>query len=598
MRFIERFERLKFMRKTKIICTLGPAVDDERILRNIIEEGMDVARLNFSHGSHEEHLKRVLSFKKIREEIGKPVALLLDTKGPEIRIGRFEDGGVELNTNESFILTTEDVLGSKEKVSITYEKLPQVVNKGDKILIDDGLVELIVTELTNTDIICRIINGGTITDKKSLNVPGVRLDMPYLSDKDVEDIIFAINHDFDYIAASFTRTATDIIEIKTILEENGGQDIQIIAKIENGEGVDNIDEILMASDGIMVARGDMGVEIDYNELPRIQKLLIKKAMIHGKKSITATQMLDSMIIKPRPTRAEISDVANAIYDGTSAIMLSGETSIGKYPVESVKTMAKIAESTESNIHYKKRFHQMELTESISNVTDAISHATCTTAHDLDAAAILTLTVSGTTARMISKFRPACPIIGCTTNEKVCRQLNMSWGVTPVLFEEKQTSDELFEHAVDKAVENGIVKSGDLVVLTAGLPMGIPGMTNILKVHIVGNILMRGTGVTKKTAVGTLCVCKNEEEALKNFNGGEILVIPETTNKLMSILRRAKGIITEKGDLTSHAAIVGLSLDVPVICGAEHATKVLRSGITVTMDAATGIVYSGVKNENK
>ena len=583
------------MRKTKIICTLGPAVDDEMILRSIIEEGMDVARLNFSHGSHEEHFKRVIALKKVREEIGKPVALLLDTKGPEIRIGRFEDGRVELNTNESFILTTEDILGSREKVSVTYEKLPQVVNKGDKILIDDGLVELMVTELTNTDIICRIINGGVISDKKSVNVPGAKLDMPYLNDKDIEDIKFAIENDFDYIAASFTRTATDIIDIKTILEENGGQDIQIIAKIENGEGVENIDEILMASDGIMVARGDMGVEIDYNELPRIQKLLIKKAMIHGKKSITATQMLDSMIIKPRPTRAEISDVANAIYDGTSAIMLSGETSIGKYPVESVKTMAKIAESTESTIHYKKRFHQMELTESISNVTNAISHATCTTAHDLDAAAILTLTVSGTTARMISKFRPACPIIGCTTNEKVCRQLSMSWGVIPVLFEEKQTSDELFEHAVEKAVETGIVKSGDLVVLTAGLPIGIPGMTNILKVHIVGNILMRGTGVTQKTAVGTLCVCKNEEEALENFNGGEILVIPETTNRLMSLLRRAKGIITEKGDLTSHAAIVGLSLDVPVICSAEHATQVLRSGITVTMDAAAGIIYSGANN---
>ncbi|NLB79061.1 MAG: pyruvate kinase, partial [Clostridiaceae bacterium] len=434
------------MRKTKIICTLGPAVDDESILRKIIEEGMDVARLNFSHGNHEEHLKRVISFKKIREELGKPVALLLDTKGPEIRLGRFEEGGAELNTNEKFILTTEEILGNKDKVSVSYNKLPQFVKKGDRILIDDGLVELIVTELTDADITCRIINGGVITDKKSLNVPGVKLDMPYLSDKDVEDIMFAIKHDFDYIAASFTRTATDIIEIKNILEENGGQDIQIIAKIENGEGVGNIDEILMASDGIMVARGDMGVEIDYNELPRIQKLLIKKAMIHGKKSITATQMLDSMIIKPRPTRAEISDVANAIYDGTSCIMLSGETSIGKYPVESVKTMAKIAKSTEGAIHYKKRFNQTELTESISNVTNAISHATCTTAHDLDAAAILTLTVSGTTARMISKFRPECPIIGCTTNEKVYRQLSMSWGVIPVLFEEKQTSDELFEHA--------------------------------------------------------------------------------------------------------------------------------------------------------
>jgi len=586
------------MRKTKIICTLGPAVDDEKILRSMIEEGMDVARLNFSHGSHEEHLKRVNTFKKVRAEVGKPVALLLDTKGPEIRLGIFEGGGAELYANETFILTTREILGNNEKVSVSYDKLPRCVNKDDRILLDDGLIELIVTETTDTDIICRIINGGIIKDKKGVNVPGVKLDMPYLSEKDIDDIKFAIEHDFDYIAASFTRKASDIIDIKTIIEENGGQDIQIIAKIENGEGVENIDEILMVSDGLMVARGDMGVEIDYNELPRIQKMLIKKSMIHGKKSITATQMLDSMIFKPRPTRAEICDVANAIYDGTSAIMLSGETSVGKYPVESVKTMAKIAESTEASIHYKKRFHEMELNESISNVTNAISHATCTTAHDLDAAAIITLTVTGTTARMISKFRPACPIIGCTTNEKVCRQLSMSWGVIPVLFEEKENSDELFEHAVEKAVETGIVKSGDLVVLTAGLPMGIPGMTNILKVHMVGNILLKGTGVTKKTAIGTLCVCKNEEEAMKNFNGGEILVIPETTNNLMSILRRAKGIITEKSGLTSHAAIVGLSLDIPVICGAEHATKILRSGITVTMDAAAGIVYSGANNDSK
>lgn len=582
------------MRKTKIICTLGPAVEDENILRKIIEEGMDVARLNFSHGSHDEHLERVEALKKVRKEVGKPVALLLDTKGPEIRLGRFEEGRVALNAGDRFTLTAEEIPGTKEKVSISYKNLPRYVKKGDRILIDDGLVELVVSETTEADIICDVMNSGVIKDNKSINVPGIKLDMPYLNEKDVQDIKFAIEHDFDYIAASFTRSASDIIEIKKLLEENGGQDIQIIAKIENGEGVENIDEILMASDGIMVARGDMGVEIDFNELPRIQKLLIKKAMFHGKKSITATQMLDSMISKPRPTRAEINDVANAIYDGTSAIMLSGETSVGKYPVESVRTMAKIAESTEVAIHYKKRFHQMELTETISNVTNAISHATCTTAHDLDAAAIITLTVSGTTARMISKFRPACPIIGCTTNEKVCRQLSMSWGVVPVLFEEKNNSDELFEHAVEKAVETGLVKSGDLVVLTAGLPLGIPGMTNILKVHIVGDILLRGIGINQKSAVGTLCVCKNEEEALNNFNGGEILVIPETSNKLMSILKRARGIITEKGDITSHAAIVGLSLDIPVICGARHATQLLRSGITVTIDAGTGTVYSGIK----
>lgn len=586
------------MRKTKIICTLGPAVDEEQMLRNLVAEGMDVARLNLSHGSHQEHSRRIKMLKKVRKEMGKPVALLLDTKGPEIRLGKFENGSVELRPNEIFILTTEECIGTKDKVFISYKNLPNIVKKGDRVLIDDGLVELIVTDCTNVDIICKVISNGIINDNKSLNVPGVKLDMPYLNEKDKEDILFAIKHDFDYIAASFTRTATDIIDIRKLLEKNGGHDIHIIAKIENSEGVDNINEILMASDGIMVARGDMGVEIDYNELPRIQKMLIKKAIFYGKKSITATQMLDSMITKPRPTRAEISDVANAIYDGTSAIMLSGETSIGKYPVESLKTMAKIAKSTESTIHYKKRFYQMELPESALNVTNAISHATCTTAHDLDAAAIITLTVSGSTARMISKFRPECPIIGCTTSEKVCRQLSMSWGVIPVLVEEKNNSDELFEHAVKKVEEAELIKRGDLVVLTAGLPIGIPGMTNILKVQIVGNILIKGIGINQKSAMGTLCVCKNEEEALEKFNGGEILVIPETTNKLMSILRRAKGIITEKGDNISHGAIVGLSLDIPAICGAEHATELLRSGITVTMDAATGVVYSGVKNEIK
>ncbi|MCX7773309.1 MAG: pyruvate kinase [Clostridia bacterium] len=585
------------MRKTKIICTLGPAVEDEHIMRSLIIEGMDVARLNFSHGSHEEHLKRVQTLKKVREEMKKPVALLLDTKGPEIRLGCFENGGVQLNANERFILTTEECLGTAERGSVTYKNLPEVVNRGARILMDDGLIELKVLDTTETDIICKVMNSGPIKDKKSLNVPGVRLDMPYLSPKDVEDILFAIKNDFDYIAASFTRTATDIIDIRKLLEENGGQDIHIIAKIENCEGVENADEILMASDGIMVARGDMGVEIDYNELPRIQKMLIKKAMIHGKKSITATQMLDSMISKPRPTRAEISDIANAIYDGTSAIMLSGETSIGKYPIESVRTMAKIAVSTESAIHYKKRFNQMEV-QSGSNVTNAISHATCTTANDLDAAAIITVTKTGSTARMISKYRPECPIISCTTNSKVYRQLAMSWGVVPLMFEEKQTSDELFEHAVEKATEAGLVKCGDLVVITAGLPLGIPGTTNILKVHIVGNILIRGLGVNQKSATGTLCVCKNEEEAMNCFNGGEILVIPETSNKLMSILRRAKAIITERGDLSSHAAIVGLSLDIPVICGAAHATEVLRSGTTVTVDATTGLVFSGMAAEKE
>lgn len=591
------------MRKTKIICTLGPAVESEEVMKELALKGMDVARLNFSHGNHEYHLKLVNTLKKVREEINKPIALMLDTKGPEIRLGCFENGGVELKADDRFVLTTEECLGNKERAFVTYNNLPKALKKGDRILLDDGLIELRVLETDDTNIVCRVMNEGVVKDKKSVNVPGVRLDMPYLSEDDVKDILFAIEHDFDFIAASFVRRADDINSVRSLLEKHGGRDIQIIAKIENGEGVENIDEILAVSDGVMVARGDMGVEIDFNELPRIQKMLIKKAMYHGKKSITATQMLDSMISKPRPTRAEISDVANAIYDGTSAIMLSGETSVGKYPIESVVTMAKIAESTESSINYKKRFRQMQLEESTNNIPNAISHATCTTAHDLSAAAIITVTKTGCTARMISKYRPACPIIGATPVVKVYRQLAMSWGVIPVLIEEKQNTDQLFEHAVEKAVETGIVKSGDLVVLTGGFPIGVPGMTNLMKVEVIGNILLRGKGVNKRNATGTLCVCKDEEEAVKNFNSGDILVIPETSNNIMSILKKAKGIITEKGDLSCHAAVVGLSLDIPVIVGAKNATDLLKDGTTVTIDASTGIVYAGkshadcMKNRN-
>lgn len=581
------------MRKTKIICTLGPAVDDESVLRQLILEGMDVARLNFSHGSHEEHLGRVEAIKRLRKEMKKPIALLLDTKGPEIRLRDFEGGGIELVQNQKFTLTTVDCLGTSEYGSITYQLLPQYVRRGTRILVDDGLVELKVLEVSDPEVVCQVMNGGAIKNKKSVNIPGVKLEMAYMSSKDREDVIFAAKHDFDFVAASFVRCAADVMEVRQILEDHGHPEIQVISKIENSEGVDNIDEILMASDGIMVARGDMGVEIDFNELPKIQKMLIKHARQYGKKSITATQMLDSMITKPRPTRAEISDVANAIYDGTSAIMLSGETSIGKYAVESVRTMAKIATSAEESIHYAKRFTQAYSEMEISyNVTNAISHATVTTAHDLNAAAIITVTKTGSTARMISKFRPACPIIGCTPDEKVYRQMALAWGVMPVLLEEKLKSDELFDLAVEVSVKTGMIGHGDLVVITAGLPLGIPGMTNILKVHIVGNILVQAQGIGKRFAIGPLCVCRNEDEALARFSGGEILVIPETSNRLMPILRRAKAIVVERGDASCHAAIVGLSLDIPVIVGATHATDILRSGVTVTVDAEKGTVYSG------
>ncbi|MDP4152491.1 MAG: pyruvate kinase [Bacillota bacterium] len=579
------------MRKTKIICTLGPATDDPEILRELMLGGMNVARLNFSHGTHEDHAIRVEMVKKMREELGLHVALMLDTKGPEIRLGRFEHDSITLNEGDFFTLTPEDFLGTETKAHISTDKLADCMHPGQSLLIDDGLLRLKLDHIDGRDLCCKVVVGGPLSNNKSVNVPGIHLDIPYLSDKDVSDILFAIKYDFDFIAASFTRSVEDVFDVLRILEENGGSHIQVIAKIENAEGVDNVEDIIKVSDGIMVARGDMGVEIDFEELPRIQKLLIKKTHLAGKKCITATQMLDSMIKNPRPTRAETTDVANAIYDGTSAIMLSGETSIGKYPVESLQTMCKIAERTEADINYKKRFSTFE-NESSLNVTDAISLATCATAHGLGAAAIITVTKTGKTARLISRYRPAAPIIGCTPDPRVARQLSMSWGVTPLIVEEMMSTDELFDHAVDLAMKSGYVKLGDLVVLTAGVPLGVAGTTNLIKVHTVGHVLVKGLGISKKSVIGKLCVCNSEEEAVMRFSDGDILVIPETSNAIMKILKRAGGIITEKGGAASHAATVGLVLDIPVICGAEGAVSILKNGATATVDASHGLVYNG------
>ncbi|MCR4926258.1 MAG: pyruvate kinase, partial [Clostridiales bacterium] len=471
---------------------------------------------------------------------------------------------------------------------ISYKNLYKDISVGSTILLDDGLIELEVTKINGADIICTVCNDGQISDRKGVNVPDAELSMPFISDKDRADIEFAIENGFDFIAASFTRSAEDIFEIRKIFEEHHCSTINIIAKIENMQGVNNIDEIIRASDGIMIARGDMGVEIAFEQVPVIQKMIIKKVYNAGKQVITATQMLDSMMKNPRPTRAEAADVANAIYDGTSAIMLSGETAAGLYPVEAVKTMANIAECTENDIDFIKRFKTRQ-TAVISDVTNAISHATCTTAHDLGAAAIVTVTKSGKTARMISKFRPNCPIIGCSTYEHVCRQLNLSWGVIPLLIEEKKSTDELFDHAVDMAEKAGYVKSGELVAITAGVPLGISGTTNLMKVHVVGHILLSGKGVTEHSSCARLCVCKNIDEANKNFKNGDILVIPSTSNDILPLLKHASGIITEEESVNSHAAIVGLSLDIPVIIGAKNATSVLKSGAVVTIDAQKGTV---------
>lgn len=576
------------MRKTKIICTLGPASESEEVLREMIKAGMNVARLNFSHGTHEEHQKKLDLVKRLRAEMNVPLATLLDTKGPEIRLGQLKDGKAELEDGDIFTLTTEDILGDKTRASISFKDLTRDVTEGDTILIDDGLIELKVNKVIGSDIVCTVMNGGKISDRKGINVPNVDLSMPYISERDRADIEFGIKAGFDFIAASFVRCAQDVLQIREILEEHGCNTIKIISKIENAQGVNNLDEILRVSDGIMIARGDMGVEIPLEDVPVIQKLIIQRVYNSGKYVITATQMLDSMMNHPRPTRAEATDVANAIYDGTSVIMLSGETAAGKYPVESVRTMAKIAERTENDINYLRRFREHDGDHS-RDVTNAISHATCSAAYDLEASAIITVTQSGQTARMISKYRPQMPIVGCTTQMATYRHLCMSWGVVPVLCEEQNTEDGLFKHAIARAKEYDVVKDGDLVVITAGVPLGIPGTTNLLKVQTVGDVILNGTGVGDKCVTAGVCVAKSERDALENFRAGDILVIDSTTNELLDVMKKASGIITAQPGQNSHAAIVGLALNIPVIVGAKDCTQVIRNGTSILMDASKGIV---------
>lgn len=472
------------MRKTKIVCTIGPATDNDKVLREMMLAGMNVARFNFSHGDYEIHRKRFEQVVRLRDELGIPVATMLDTRGPEIRLGKFvDDKPVEIYDGDTFTLTTEDIPCTAERASITFKGLPADVSVGTRILINDGVIELKAEKITATDIVCKVISGGMLSNNKGVNVPGVELSMPYLSERDMSDLEFGSKMGYDFIAASFVRSSADINYLKKFTKSLGWSTPRIIAKIENMDGVNNIDEIIEASDGIMVARGDMGVEIPFEQIPAIQKEIIEKGYLAGKQVITATQMLESMITNPRPTRAEITDVANAIYDGTSAIMLSGETAAGKHPVEAVSTMALIAETTEKDINYISRLSKRPLA-TVKNRTNAISHAAVTTAHDIGAKAVITVTKSGSTARNLSKFRPSCMIIGCTPSETVLRQMSMSWGVYPVFMDEKESTDELFASAVKAAETAGYISKGDVVVLTAGIPLGVAGTTNMLKVDEV------------------------------------------------------------------------------------------------------------------
>ncbi len=578
------------MRKTKIVCTIGPSSESLENTTKLIKAGMNVARLNFSHGDFEEHGNRIKNIKKANKELGTSVAILLDTKGPEIRLGSLKDE-YELIQGEEVTLTTEDIVGDNKRIPVTYSNLPNDLSVGSTVLIDDGLIGLTVERIEGTEIYCRVVNSGPVKSKKGVNVPGVKISLPGITEKDANDIIFGIEMGIDFIAASFVRKASDVLEIRELLERHNARHIHIISKIENQEGVDNLDEIIEVSDGLMVARGDLGVEIPTEEVPLVQKDMIKKCNRAGKPVITATQMLDSMQRNPRPTRAEASDVANAIFDGTDAIMLSGETAAGKYPVEAVQMMARIAERTESALEYHEIFLKQANAQQMS-VTESISQSVANSALELDAKAIVTSTQSGYTARMVSKYRPKAPIIAVTTDEHVMRHLALCWGVTPLKGSEADTTDEMFDIAVKNSLESGVVSLGDTVVITAGVPVGRAGTTNLIKIHHVGELLAQGQGIGSQTATGKVIVAKNAGEALEKLNAGDILVTVSTDKDFIPAFEKASAVITEQGGITSHAAVCGLNLSIPVILGVKGATDLLHDGMEITIYGETGFIYSG------
>lgn len=581
------------MRKTKIVCTIGPASESKETLKSLINSGMNVARLNFSHGSHEEHAERIKTIREAASELNKIVAILLDTKGPEIRTHQMQNDAIELVTGQKIAISMTEVLGSTEVFSISYEKLIEDVKEGSIILLDDGLIELRVTSTdTAKGLIHTIVeNAGTLKNKKGVNVPGVSVQLPGITEKDASDIRFGIEQNVDFIAASFVRRAKDVLEIRELLEQNNAVHIQIIPKIENQEGVDNIDDILKVSDGLMVARGDLGVEIPAEEVPVVQKDLIKKCNKVGKPVITATQMLDSMQRNPRPTRAEASDVANAILDGTDAIMLSGETAAGLYPVESVVTMAKIAERIENTLDHKAIVRAQSKEQGIS-MTDSIAQSVAYTSINLQVSAILAPTESGYTATTIAKYRPGVSVIAITSSEITARRLALVWGVTPIVAQKVRNTDDILELSVQESLKHGFVSYGDVVVITAGVPVGHAGTTNLMKVHVIGDILTKGQGIGKSVANGRALVVKNAEDANNVDTKDRIIVTIGSDREMMPAVANCAGLITEEGGLTSHAAVVGLSLGIPVIVGVKDATKLIENDQEISMDATSGVIYQG------
>ncbi|UNC91539.1 pyruvate kinase [Candidatus Contubernalis alkaliaceticus] len=576
------------MRRTKIVCTIGPASESLNTVMDMMRAGMDVARLNFSHGSLVEHETRIRRIREACRKTGKNVGILMDTRGPEIRIGTFIGGGITLVKGNSFTLTTDAVPGDRDRVSVTYRDIVKDVKIGSRVLLDDGLIKLKVVEVTDKEVHCVVEYGGELSNRKGVNIPGVSLNLPPMCEKDKSDILYGISQDLDFVAASFIRKASDVLEIRHLMEQNNGR-MHIIAKIENEEGVRNIDEILEVSDGIMVARGDLGVEIPAEDVPIVQKIIIKKCNQAGKPVVTATQMLDSMIRNPRPTRAEASDVANAIFDGTDAVMLSGESAIGLFPIESIKTMDSIAVRAESALEFKQILTSFEPLMN-KTVTDAISYATCHTAQELGASAVLTSTQSGHTARMVSKYKPQAPIIAVTPNYRVVRLLTLTWGVYPILCKVTENTDEMFDTAIAASLKAKLVQNGDLVVITAGVPVGA-GTTNLLKVHTIGQIILKGTGIGKKAVTGRVFKAAGPKEVAQ-IQEGEILVTYETDKEYMPYLQKAGAIIVEAAGMTSHSAIVGLNLNIPVIVGAIDAMKILKNGAEVSVDSVRGLIYRG------
>lgn len=578
------------MRRTKIICTLGPAVESEEVLSNLLDAGMNVARCNFSHGDHQEHLGRITTLRKVAAEKSHNVAILLDTRGPEIRTGEFANGSITLEKGKTVDLTSTPIEGTAERFTVNYPKLSQGVAPETRILLDDGLVQLeVIKARANGDLSCRVINSGTIKNRRGVNIPGIEVDLPNPTPRDLSDIQFAIDHDLDFIAVSFVQNARTVLEIKKYLIQNGGEGIKVIAKIENHAGLNNFNSILNAADGIMVARGDLGVELPMEEVPLVQKDLIKKCFTAGKPVITATQMLHSMTHNPRPTRAEVSDIANAIYDLTSAVMLSGETSVGTYPIECVKTMAQVSGRTESAIDYKRVYLSRLAMPTDGDVTRAVTHAALTTAYDVGAKAIITCTETGYTAQMLSKTRPSMPIIAVTSNDKVCRQLALNWGIFPIPGRSYKTLDEILTECIKLSLDSGLIENGDLVVVVAGVPVGIAGATNLIKVETVGNILVKGITVNSGESRARLCLAASTEELKLHFQTGDIAVVRYLDEDMLPLLKDASGLVLEDNDEMNRGEVIGKTLDIPVIKAARAGYDLLKNGSMAFLNGTEGYV---------